>query len=157
MPISFSVNKQGIGELVLIFCIAWGVGLYRYYFPAKLEVGELVMQAAALVFAQSLIRDVWILFQQRKKSAKSTGEQSRQENCICLESAVGAVILLIGGILFFRFDAVVSPSFGLMSVLVFGLLIVGFLIKNWVVVLYPLSISYEPNHLNVLVFARHKT
>lgn len=132
-----------IAVLALASTLAWP------YLPAEITVSRWILGCAVLLLAQSLLRDISILL--RGRGVKQ-GIAARSANCMCLESTIGAVGVVVGlgaaGLANFG-----TASFGRVgfSLSVVGTLAFGLTIKDWVISWYPWGFRREKDHLNLIV------
>lgn len=136
-------------ELGLI--AATGVGFFVFA-PApspRIELGNLVLYDSALLLLQSLLRDIWLLL--KAKSAAQNGP-SRVARCMCAESTVGVTGLAIGAALVgFGWGKPIVMSAWTWGIQVVLILVIGFLIKDYVLELRPWRIRRDSDHVNILV------
>lgn len=55
------------------------------------------MWSAGLLLLQRLVRDLWVL----KIAVRPADQRSRQESCLCIESAIGGVFIVVGALMLF--------------------------------------------------------
>ena len=145
------MTKSEAVELGLIGFVVLVVYSLSWLFPDQLLLATAVVWLAMVVFLQSLIRDLSMLFYFLKHRGGSS-HQPIEKQCFCLESLVGVSVLLIGSLLFFSSKAtevVLNQTVWALSV--FAVLITGFLIKDLVITWGPIGIKKEKNHLNIIV------
>jgi len=132
--------------LLVIFVVGWFAPLYPFISSA-----QLCLWLSVLLLCQSLIRDSWILLNKRsaKRLAKTTEESKLA--CMCLESTVGTVGVLIGLVLALSgFQYIIEMNqfgWGLSVSLV---LVVGFLIKDWLFGWQPWRLLRGKDHNNII-------
>jgi len=130
-------------ELALIVVVVGAVAGLRSYLPTRLELGDGVLFAAALLLVQGLVRDLARLRAARRLAAANP----RKVTCMCAESTIGATAIFAGLILVFLATPVVLrlPSFawpaGVASVMVFG-----FLTRSLVLDWRERRFRWEPDH-----------
>jgi len=136
-------------EAALIAGIAVTTTMVWPYLPADVTLSQLILGSAVLLLTQSLVRDVAILLRQR---AANTVSPARVANCMCIESTIGAVGVVVG------LSAPAIFSAGILSLgrigfslAVVGTLAFGLAIKDWVIAWNPLALRREKDHLNVIV------
>jgi len=145
------MSRTEKSELLLIVLLLIGVLLVG----AELRFSNVVLYAASLLLLQSLFRDLWYLFANRFK--ETSDSQVKEMQCMCVESTVGIVGVVIGLLLFFtQIDAYLTMSRILWLTLVGGVLIGGFFIKDYVFMWNPWRIYKDKDHLNI-VFSWKKT
>jgi len=138
-------------ELGAIGPLALAARLLRPWLPDTVELGNLLLDASAILLGQSLLRDLWLLAAARRRAGAEASAR-RTALCLCAESTVGiagiiASCALIGAGIY-RPLAMGTWSWSLLSLLVMGL---GFLIKDYVLEARPWRIRRDPDHLNLLV------
>lgn len=149
------MSRTEKSELLLIALLLIGVLLVEAVLPAKLRFSNVVLYAASLLLLQSLFRDLWYLFASRFK--ETSDSQVKEMQCMCVESTVGIVGVVIGLLLFFtQIDVYLTMSTILWLTLVGGVLIGGFFIKDYVFMWNPWRIYKDKDHLNI-VFSWKKT
>jgi hypothetical protein len=114
-----------IGVFVLASTLAWR------YLPAEIGVSRWILGCAVLPLAQSLLRDITILLRGRDAKQETA---TRSANCMCLESAIGAVCVIVGlgtaGLANFGTTSLGRVGFSLSVV---GTLVLGLAVKDWVI------------------------
>jgi hypothetical protein len=134
-------------ELMLIPIMATLIWLMAPIFPNNLPAGRLLLLASALVLLQSLVRDLWLLFNNRRGEQKP----SKAARCICIESAVGATGVVVGAILLGA--EINHPMFmneWAWSALIVVVLSGGFLMKDYVMEWSPWRIRRDKDHMNIV-------
>jgi hypothetical protein len=136
-------------ELGLIAATGVGFSVFAPALSPRIDLGNFVLYASALLLLQSLLRDIWLLLKAR--SAVPAGS-SRAARCMCAESTVGITGLAIGAALVgfgWGKPIVMSAwSWGAQAVLV---LMAGFLLKDYVLDAKPWRIRRDSDHVNILV------
>jgi hypothetical protein len=136
-------------ELGLIAATGVGLSVFASARPPQVELGNLVLYASALLLLQSLLRDIWLLIKAR---SATPGSSRRVARCMCAESTVGITGIAIGTALvgFGLGKPIVMSAWtwGVQAVLV---LMIGFLIKDYVVESGPWRIRRDSDHVNILV------
>jgi hypothetical protein len=132
-----------IAVFALVSTLAWP------YLPAETNVSRLILGSAVLLLAQSLLRDVTGLLRGRVTKQVTPAHTA---NCMCLESAIGAVGVVIGlgaaGLASFGTASLGRVGFSLSAI---GTLAFGLAIKDWVIVWNPWGFRREKDHLNLIV------
>jgi hypothetical protein len=134
-------------ELMLIPIMATVIGLMAPILPNNLPAERLLLLASALILLQSLVRDLWLLFNNRR------GEQTpgRAARCICIESAAGATGVVAGAILLgVEINQPVSMNEWAWSTLIAVVLSGGFLMKDYVMEWSPWRIRRDKDHMNIV-------
>lgn len=122
--------------------IPFGIAL-----PGSFSLGSLLLYTAVLSFIQSLLRDLAILIGSSRKDATA-----QSGLCLCAESALGMTILLISVILIFAVESFTVYLDHNRLISWFALfLLASFAIKDYVVMLNPLRIVKNPDHLNIFL------
>lgn len=142
------MNTQDRLELSVIVMLVGMVWFGASLFPPELSVGNLILMLSALLLLQSLIRDLSILFKQRKKVNETPVTIAR---CMCVESAVGATGILLGiALIAFNVFSMIVMSSLRWTLCVLATVIIGFLIKDFVFQWKPWRIRREKDHMNVI-------
>jgi len=135
-------------ELTIIAIVTISTFLLAPAIRVELAVSRLVLYAAATLLLQGLVRDLWILARRvaRPEAAKV------EARCVCLESAVGLLGILLG-LMMFALGLGGSVSLGSLAwcASIFSVLLLGFTIKDYVMEWHPWRIYQEKNHINVIV------
>ena len=145
--------KSGNIELLLIGTATFLLGFFGNYFPGTLSLGRIVLVVAVAIFAQSLIRDLYLVRINRDSLRVA---KNKQAICgICLESAIGCSVLVAGGLLLFINVSVeiTMPAWiwGVGGGCVF---LFGYWLKSFVLIIKPLSIVRVKEHYDFIVFNR---
>jgi hypothetical protein len=120
------------------------------FFHTTIPLWEIVLGASALLLAQSLVRDVAILFRSSRSSAKS--ELRKEAQCFCLESTVGMTGVIAGlALIGLGSSHQIEMSRWEFSVGVAGTMALGFIIKDFVISWNPFGVRREKDHLNLIV------
>ncbi len=116
--------------------------------PASMSPSRLVLYSAGLLLAQGLIRDLWIVFSTRH----ATRQDTRAEQCFCVESTIGFTGILAGALLFLLgYDTPIPITQIILAMSFIGVLVIGFVIKDFVIAWRPWRIYREKNHLNIIL------
>jgi len=116
--------------------------------PGQLNAGNLFLTMSALLLFQSLIRDLFLLAEMKRKPQQVQYSATR---CICLESTVGITGILVGaGILSFGINLPVVMNKWMWSILVMLIMAAGYFIKDIVLEIGPWRILRDKNHMNIL-------
>lgn len=111
---------------------------------ASLRLGSLLTTASLLLLLQGFCRDVWLWVATRRAAVKPEPHYAR---CMCVESAVGMTgILAAAGLTAFSFGPEIHLRQPWLTVGVAGVLIAGFLLKDFVFEWSPWRIYREKNH-----------
>lgn len=136
-------------ELGLIAATGLGFSVVAPSLLPQVERGNLVLYASALLLLQSLLRDIWLLLKARKVAQ---ADSIRVARCMCAESTVGITGIVIGAMLtgFGWGKPIVMGAWGwgVHSTLV---LMIGFLLKDYVLESSPWRIRRDSDHVNILV------
>jgi hypothetical protein len=136
-------------ELAMIFIVAIIGWLVWPHFSIAMPLWQIVLGASALLLAQSLVRDVAILL----RSQRSAANESRKEaQCFCLESTVGLTGIIAGLTLIgLGSSHQIAISHWEFSIAIAGTMIMGFIIKDFVISWNPFGLRREKDHLNLAV------
>jgi hypothetical protein len=135
--------------------IATGVvGAFGALLPARIELGSAVLGAAALLLGQGLVRDLLRLRAARAARVEAPGP-SRTVTCVCAESTIGVVAILVGLCLVFAASPLVLrvPRFGWCAG-VGAVLFFGFLVRNVVFDWRELRLRFESDHTAPVVWKK---
>jgi hypothetical protein len=115
-------------EVALCALLVLGVGLLA---PSwELPLGRLVAYSAVVLLGQGLVRDLARLVARRRTAP------TERLLCLCAESSIGVLLVLVGiGLTLAGSDRPVPLSRGALTAGVAGLLLVGFVAKDWAIVL----------------------
>ena len=144
-------------ELTLIPELGGLCWISAAWLPPSVAVGRLLMWAAALLLAQGLLRDLWLLSradQQRRREDESTDADAGNSvaRCLCLESTLGILTILLGILLSgSTLDISLAMTASSWSGLVVATLSLGFLLRDWVIEGKPWRIRQERGHANLIV------
>ena len=135
-------------ELLGIPTLAVLGALAAPWLPSALTLGGVALVASSTLLAQSLLRDLWLLHDLRRRDAFHPGER---RPCMCVESTVGASGVLIGLLLVTAFQ---TREIGLGALgwgtLLFATTAFGFAIRDVVFEWNPWRVRIDPDHLNVV-------
>ena len=137
-------EKIEVGAIVVIVGVVAGI---RSQLPARLELGDAVLFAAALLLVQGLIRDL-----ARVRAARRLAAQSpRKVTCMCAESTIGATAIFAGLILVFLLTPVIlrPPAFA-WPISFAAVTLFGFATRHLVLDWRERRFRWEPDH-NVTV------
>jgi hypothetical protein len=112
------------------------------------EASNLLLFISALLLAQGLIRDLWILY--RARTAPTT--KAARVRCFCVESAVGGTGVLAGALLFSTGASYpISLDARAWVFIVVATLALGYAIRDYVFEWNPLRIKKDVDHINIIV------
>ena len=143
------MNLREKTELILVPVAGVLCWLAAPLLPQEVGFGALVIIGSGIILLQSLIRDLCILAYQKKSSEDN---RTRQARCICLESLVGLMGIVIG--IAFMMAGVPGPvemTATCWSLVVMAALITGFMIRDFVLELKPFRLYRDRNHLNIII------
>ena len=136
-------------ELTIIFVAGLAAWLVGHELPRNVEVGRLVLTASAILLAQSLVRDLWLMW--RTERAADEG-QKRAARCMCLESTVGMAGIVVGALILGSGIVGVAPMEPwTWSLTIFLSLLLGFVTKDYVLAWSPPRLRRDPDHMNILI------
>ncbi len=84
------LEKIELGFILIFSILVWFLPL-----PEQISIDRLTLWIFALLLLQSLIRDIAILFTQKKAQATLI-EKPKKSRCMCLESTLGASLMGLG-------------------------------------------------------------
>jgi len=137
-----TAEKIEIGIIAVIGFCTWFMapGL-----PGRVTGGGLLLSSSALLVAQGLVRDLWLLAQFK------AGDSQRTAQCMCAESTLGILGIVFGlGLLFSPIELLVTMSPWLWSALVCLSMGIGFAIKDFVLEWWPLRVRRDKDHINII-------
>ena len=135
-------------ELGSIPVLGIGFWLMAPLFPDRIGVGRLLLVASALLLFQSLIRDLWLLSQAKRSSTTKPVTTGR---CMCIESLVGAVGIVIGALwLGFAVTPTITMENWGWSILILMVMGIGFSIKDYVFEWSPWQLRRDKDHINIV-------
>lgn len=142
-------------EVACIMVVIFGLYFYAKTFNQDISFGRLLLGCSALLLLQGLIRDVCILFFSRKKNVQNLSNNDEDDKvkmpCMCIESTLGMLGIIIGGVLLFAASGMnIQMTTHTWWVLLSSVVIVGFLVKDYVLHWDPWKIAKEREHINVL-------
>jgi len=143
------VAKTETIELCLIALLLFSVLLFADFLSAPIKLSTVIFYSAGLLFCQSLCRDLWYLFV--KRAVKSDFSEPIVRQCMCVESSVGVLIVMVGLLLLItNIDARVIFNIYILIFVMAVVLLSGFLIKDYVIEWNPWKISKEKDHMNII-------
>jgi hypothetical protein len=135
-------------ELALIPVLGVSIWLMGAELPASVSTGALLLGVSILLLLQSLIRDLWLLTKQRRATPPSSRREAR---CMCVESAVGATGVTVGLMVLGSGIDLVAPINGWnLSCLAAVVMVIGFVIKDYVLEWKPFRIRRDKDHVNIV-------
>ena len=135
-------------ELALIPVLTGLIALLADHLPSVMGLGNLFLTTSALLLFQGLIRDLWLLAKAKREPKPDTIQKIR---CICVESTVGMSGIAVGIVLLgagLDLPIIVASWNG--CLLVALTLIMGFLMKDYVVEWMPFRLRKEASHTNIV-------
>ncbi len=143
------MKRHEMFEIMLIVLSVLCVYQFGSVLPMQLELGRLMLYLSAILLLQGLFRDLYLLASRRRQSV---GNTKQAIVCLCAESTLGWIGIIIGAALMgFDLAMPLALSVHLWAVLVFAVLAIGFAGKNFVFAWRPLRIIYDPDHINIVV------
>ena len=135
-----------IAELAFIAACAGAVWLTTGSLKWELSYGTALCYGAALLLGQGLLRDLAIIARRKLKGEEKP--EGARLSCLCAESSLGLLVIALGSamLLVGIEDAVVFGQQNL-TLTVSGVLVTGFLIKDYVVI-----VRKEKGHQNLIVW-----
>ena len=141
------LNKSS-GELVLCGALSPLIAYGLHYFYGSPSLGQLIIALSLLFLMQTLLRDIWLYYRSKHESA--TQGQTEIKG-FCVETTVGVGVLLLGfSALFFGRSESLNISLFMWWVLAIGIMILCYLLKDYVFSWSPWRIYKDPDHSNLL-------
>jgi len=135
-------------EVTTIIVLSMAVWFCAALFPFNIQIANLVLLFSGLLLLQSLLRDISILFIQRKVLYSTP---PRVVPCMCFESAIGITGVLTGvGLIGLGTALTIKMGQIQWTLSVTAITITGFLIKDLVFQWNPWKIYKEKDHLNIV-------
>lgn len=135
-------------ELPLIPVVVVIVGLCARSLPVELGVGELLVIACLAWLVQGGLRDLWLLYLVKSRSAT---EPRHKLACMCFESSVGLTGVVLGVVLALcGLGGRVTLTAGRWMLLTAAVLTLGFLAKDLVISWRPLGVRRDPDHHTII-------
>lgn len=134
-------------ELALIPLLGICSWLIASELPNQMDIGQLLLAMSAFLLLQSLIRDLWLLANQRGTQP----ELQRKIRCMCAESTVGMTGIIVGIVLLgVGIDASLPMSNLSWSILVMAIMSLGFIMKDYVIEWNPFRLHKDLDHINII-------
>ena len=150
---SMPITRPQRIELSVLLLTVITVALGAPRLPTTTSLSALVLSASVLILAQSLVRDSWLWLRQRHALSL---QPTRALACFCLESTLGSVGVALGlSLSLFAPRLSVYMPAASWTVLVGISLLLGFLIRDWVITWRPLGLRRETDHFNIIISRRH--
>ena len=145
------MKKSDLLELFAVAVVTGGVAAARGLLPTRIELGNVVLGAAALLLFQGLIRDLVRVRAARRAAAAST----RTVTCMCAESTIGVTVILVGLVLVFATSPVVLrlPRYGWPGG-VAAVMLFGFAIRNLVLDWRERRFRFESDHAVIVAWKK---
>ncbi|MEM7195749.1 MAG: hypothetical protein AAF402_12415 [Pseudomonadota bacterium] len=126
--------------LVVLFADDW---------YSDIEFGRLVLLCTLVLFAQTLLRDFWLLYRARRNRSLQVAE--RRATCFCLESSVAFLLLIVGlGLFLTNTGGTWQMTSFRWSVVIGMTLLCGFAMRDFVIQWRPWSVYRDPDHGNII-------
>jgi hypothetical protein len=137
------MTRAEVVEVIIIIALIAAVWLLPGPGVWTIAFGKAVAYSAALLLAQGLIRDI-----ARLAFARRAEGEKRRIMCLCAESTLGLILIVMGlGLTLIGIQDVVTLGPVGRTVLVAAILVIGFIAKDYVV-----SIRKERDHASVIVW-----
>lgn len=142
-------------ETIIIIILGLFLLLMTKIFPVEIGIGQFLLYASALLLLQSLIRDLCILYKNRNMNKLKTQRMAR---CMCVESTIGALGVLIAVILLgIRLDLIITMNEWIWIIVIEAILILGFYIKDFVFEWMPWRLYKDNDHINIVFTWKSKS
>jgi len=140
------MKKIEKGELGWIGFAVVLIAVLRHRLPTQLEAAYMLTALTLLFLAQSLIRDLWLMY-----SRKGQAGESKKLRCFCVESVVGFVpIILAAALIGLGIRPQIAVSASIWPLAAAFVMALGFLIKDYVIDLRTLKVRKEKDHINII-------
>jgi hypothetical protein len=114
--------------------------------PQRMEAGFFILTLGLLFLVQSLVRDLWLLSRKREASAPK-----RAVRCMCLETGVGIIPIIISAILMFGgFSRPITLPSWVWTLSVPTTMLTCFWLKDYVFEWNPWRIRRDDDHINII-------
>lgn len=141
MPRLTTLEKVELSAIPFATALAWFGPLGPTF---TLKIGGLITATSLLLLLQGFCRDVW-LWRAARRATKNPALHSAQ--CMCVESALGLTgILSAAGLTAFSFGPDISVTRPGLTTAVGAVLVVGFLLKDFVFEWSPWKIYRAKDH-----------
>ncbi len=145
------MTSLSIGEKFELIAIPVAVGLAVILLPRSgltSELGEIIAGEALLLLLQGFFRDLWLLRQSRRSPSSNA---PRSVRCMCVESTVGMTGVIAGiALVGFGLSKPIHLSATAIVSAISSILVVGFLLKDFVFEWSPWKIYREKDHSQVI-------
>lgn len=139
-----TAEKIEVSLIPLLGICSW---LIASKLPNQMNIGQLLLGMSAFLLLQSLIRDLWLLANQRGKQP----DLQRKIRCMCAESTVGMTGIIIGIVLLGTgIDLSVPMPNWSWSILIMAILSLGFIMKDYVIEWNPFRLYKDLDHINII-------
>ncbi|MBP6508433.1 MAG: hypothetical protein KA257_12785 [Opitutaceae bacterium] len=131
-------------ELALIGVAFVLVTLAHRHLPARMSVGALLVVGCLGWLVQGGLRDLWLLYLTKTRADSAP---QRRFACMCLESSAGFTGVVIGVLLVLTgVGGEVTLGAGAWLTFAAAVMLLGFLVKDYVITWRPLGLRREPDH-----------
>lgn len=135
-------------EIVFIFCTVGAVWRLAHLLPDSLQLGWSFALGSLILLFQGFFRDLYLLYLQK---AHRQDQPKRKMKCMCLESTLGTIGILIGITLALIVPDTEFPVNQLgWVVFVAVIMALGFGGKDLVVTWKPFGLHRDPDHANII-------
>ena len=142
-------------ETSIILILGFFLLLITKIFPAEIGIGQFLLYTSALLLLQSLIRDLCILYENRNMDKLKTQRVAR---CMCVESTIGAVGILIAVMLLgIGLDLIITMNGWSWVIVIEAILILGYYIKDFVFEWMPWRFYKDNDHINIVFTWKSKS
>ena len=143
------MTKAETTELCLIALLLFAAFLVGNLLNTSIRLSTVIFYSAGLLFFQSLCRDLWYLFV--KRAVKTELSEPIVRQCMCVESSVGVLIVMVGLLLLItNLDVRIVFNVYLLIFVMAVVLLSGFLFKDYVIEWNPWKLSKEKDHMNII-------
>jgi len=139
-------------EICLIPIFGLGFGLMASLLSEQVSVGRIFLLASVFLLVQSLIRDLWLLVRDKRKSkSHALKAKAITARCMCVESTIGIIGVIIGLVLLgSNVTIMIMMDYWHWSVLAVLVSSFGFGVKDYVLEWNPWRIRRDKDHMNIV-------
>ena len=143
-----TIKQRERVELIAIGAVVLGVGALARLLPTQLPIGETIVVGCLAWLVQGGVRDVWLIYEMRHRPS---AKPARKLACMCVESTVGLLGLLVGiGLALSGVGGQLHFSPFRWMVFAGFVFTVGFVVKDYVFSWRPVGLRRDPDHHSII-------